>query len=111
METLKIKLGTRTIEIDLYEAGERVTNPFTGKSAYLKPLALSLYDWIMGVQMLVTHPLASTQRSLIIASFEPENLTCSHFSMLKKRHDFLMRQEIILGVNGQRNTWCCLIKE
>lgn len=71
METLKIKLGTRTIEIDLYEAGERVTNPFTGKSAYLKPIALSLYDWIMGVQMLVTHPLASTQKLLIIASFEP----------------------------------------
>ncbi len=36
----------------IYENGETVTNPFSGESYDLNGLELSLYDYIMGCQMI-----------------------------------------------------------
>lgn len=39
-------------EGQLYTKGDQVTNPFSGESYVLTPAELSMYDFIMGCQML-----------------------------------------------------------
>ena len=39
----------------LYDKGETVANPFTGESIELTNVELSLYDFIMGCNMLFAH--------------------------------------------------------
>jgi len=38
---------------EIYEEGETVTNPFSGESYELSNIELSLYDFIIGCQMIV----------------------------------------------------------
>ena len=37
----------------IYEEGETVTNPFSGESYELNNLELSMYDFIIGAQMII----------------------------------------------------------
>lgn len=36
----------------IYKDGEEITNPFSGESYWLNPLELSIYDFIIGSQLM-----------------------------------------------------------
>ena len=50
----------------LYKHGEEVTNPFSGESIELTPEELSIYDFIIGAQMILEMKLNASKRVDII---------------------------------------------
>ena len=53
----------------VYAKGEKVTNRYTGKSAYLDGVCLSMYDYILGAEAtgMVDHDLYDKCKSYIAA--------------------------------------------
>ena len=50
---------------EIYEKGETVTNPFSGESYELTGVELSLYDFIIGCQLIFeTQPSLMTQKRI-----------------------------------------------
>ena len=50
---------------EIYEEGETVTNPFSGESYELTGVELSLYDFIIGCQLIFeTQPSLMTQKRI-----------------------------------------------
>ena len=52
MDLKKKQIKPKWFKGMVYEKGEEVTNPFSGESYDLTGLELSLYDFIMGCQMI-----------------------------------------------------------
>ena len=53
METIKEQPLPKWFTGMLYTAGDTVTNPFSGESYVLTPAELSMYDFIMGAQLVM----------------------------------------------------------
>lgn len=51
---------------EIYEEGDVVTNPFSGESCELNNIELSLYDYIMGVQICYANNFTFTENELNI---------------------------------------------
>ena len=68
MATLKIKLRTKTLHIEKYEKGENIINPLSGQSAYLIPDAVALYDWIMGINMILENSGVAGRKKVFVAA-------------------------------------------
>ena len=53
METIKEQPLPKWFTGMLYTSGNTVTNPFSGESYVLTPAELSMYDFIMGAQLMM----------------------------------------------------------
>ena len=58
METIKEQPLPKWFTGMLYTSGDTVTNPFSGESYKLSPAELSMYDFIMGCQLMFDNDYA-----------------------------------------------------
>jgi len=65
---------------DIYSEGDMVTNPFSGESIKLNNIELSLYDYIMGVEM--------------VRHFDENFITKEHLKIRSKCIDYFLENNI-----------------